>query len=332
MSGRSRAWILAAGAIGFGAAAEIQGCGGLALDDFGEGGTESESGAGAGGHAGSTAGTAGTGGTVGTGGTGGSAGSGASPKATCRLVDAARYFSSPPRGEPLVADPSGLVDVPGLGISGSWYVYRDAMGNLAGPPAPCGTTGTSPCSSITFPPLCPTGGGPCAYPQGPTGTGPAQEFCIDGTAAPNPEIYSDIWGIGIGFDFNDVGGKPMPYNVYTNGGQPRVAGIQFTISGVPSGGIRAEFPENPREFNPLNPIAIAVPLDGTYTVLFNRPGPTQLVPSFPCPSEPCNSPWATFSASYPVLSVQFHVPSNGNIAPVPVKNLCVSDVCMIVPD
>jgi hypothetical protein len=83
----------------------------------------------------------------------------------------------------------------------------------------------------------------------------------------------------------------MPYNVYaaaTAGpgagdtcGPPRLAGVQFTISGVPSGGIRAEFPgivDAPTEahIRSQDPVAISVPSDGTYTVLFNRLGPTQL--------------------------------------------------------
>ena len=118
---------------------------------------------------------------------------------------------------PLPSTSTGFVDDVTTGVIGAWFAYGDGVGSNAG----VGDAGTdnsnsdcvlkggfppSACSQITTPipgmPFAPTD--PATSSQ-----------CTSGTAAVvmnksgNPD-YTDLWGAGIGLDFNNPGGDAGP--------------------------------------------------------------------------------------------------------------------------
>jgi hypothetical protein len=226
-----------------------------------------------------------------------------------------------------VPDPTGYVSVTALGIQGAWYGYGDCWGTNGAPPGNCETAGGHPssaCSSITFP-TAPSasdageGGAVAVFTQTTPGT-----MCLSGTAAKiigSPPDYSNIFGIGIGLDFNNVGGVKMPYDAPTN----KVTGFSFTVTGVPTGGIRVELPTTDTTAMGSDSYAITVMRDGTYTAdLMSGTAAPALSPSFAATgfTEPAFKPAN-------LLSLQFHVVTNVTAA-IPVANLCVSNVSAIV--
>jgi hypothetical protein len=216
---------------------------------------------------------------------------------------------------PLTPNSEGLVSGNAVGIQGSWYAYGDCWG-LGRPPGACEQKGGFPsdeCSSIVLPKPG------LSFPESPSGA-----FCLTGKAAAaidSPLGYANIFGIGIGVDFNDSGGMRMPYDAPSY----NVIGLQFDITGVPTatgGVVRVELPTYQTSSldgayanwgeTLMNPL----PNDGKdMQILFADVGPF-----------PGETP-AKFDQAQ-LLSIQFLVPSEA-IA-IPVTNLCVSNLQAIV--
>jgi hypothetical protein len=156
-------------------------------------------------------------------------------------------------------------------------------------------------------------------------------MCLTGTAAVVMNSnYSAIWGVGLGFDFNNAGvgdagaaagnGNKLPWNATAQG----VTGFKFTVTGVPTGGnMRAEFPFMGQYMNDapywmggannLSPIT----QDGTYSFKWKDvTGPMYLT----SPTPP------TFDPTM-IISAQFHVVTNMN-GPITITDLCISDVTL----
>jgi hypothetical protein len=215
-----------------------------------------------------------------------------------------------------------------VNIAGSWYAYGDDLGTNGAPPGNCETVGgftMMQCSQITSPaPAVMTDAGVMGnFVPDPTGA-----MCMTGTAAKVPmkagaPDYSDVFGIGIGLDFNNMGGTKASWDAVAN----KVVGLTFTIAGVPAGGIRVEFPTTDTITGIQDAYAIAVMTDGTYTADFNTmmSDTHHLSPSF---NPPKGSTEPAFNASN-LLSIQFHVPTNTSSA-VTVTNMCISNLTALV--
>jgi hypothetical protein len=132
-----------------------------------------------------------------------------------------------------------------LGIQGAWYPYGDQYGV-----AKCLNVGLhqpDECSHITLPAPPPAMGFPnqggklCT--SGATAVILACKAGVTTSGCPDHD-YSNMWGAGVGFDFNaakstDAGsGAKNPWNPDTHG----VVGISFELDGVPGPGLRVEFP------------------------------------------------------------------------------------------
>jgi hypothetical protein len=143
-------------------------------------------------------------------------------------------------------------------------------------------------------------------------------MCLSGSAAKvigMPADYSNMFGIGIGLDFNNSGSGKQPYDATMHG----VVAFSFTIAGVPAGGIRVEFAE-PATDASGDSYSKTITADGSYTIHLNT---TDLKPSFapPMGMEPA------FDASK-LESIQFHIPTTTSAA-IPVTNMCVSKLAAI---
>jgi hypothetical protein len=256
---------------------------------------------------------------------------------------------------PITAYSNGFVSagIGNAGINGSWYAYGDGWGTegfdggsgVAGERGGCELQGGFPvsdCSTITAPlPPAPAGqanidsGAARGYAEGfPASSMTAPEtFCLSGTAArvlvqdggTSPD-YADIWGIGMGLDFNNVDGVKAPYDAL---GQ-NVIGFQFTVS---SSGVfpllRVEFPtEETADGGPHptgDPYDVEVSMPGTYKVLWSQfAGPPVIGQdlSYAPTVDGGLSAQPPFDPSR-LLSIQFHVPTNVSAA-VAVNDLCVS--------
>jgi hypothetical protein len=138
--------------------------------------------------------------TTGTGGSSGSGGSGGFPPIPSGYV-------------PLPSNATGFVDdtTGGSNVIGAWYAYGDGVG------AGANTTTTDAANSDCqlkggFPPsACSQIDSPVAGQPFPPADIAASSQCTSGTAAQvmnkgsSPD-YSDLWGAGIGLDFNNPGG------------------------------------------------------------------------------------------------------------------------------
>jgi hypothetical protein len=292
---------------------------GGSVGEDGGGGTNSSGGAtSSGGSSGSTTTTSSGGGSSGTssggssGSSGGSGGSGGSSGTTVPITPDTGGYVSPSSNS--------------IGIQGAWYAYGDCWGSDGAPPGACETSGMHPasaCSSITFPPAAtPADGGDAATAAPFTQTTPGT-MCLSGTAAKVVGTdYSNMFGIGLGLDFNNVGGVKSAWAATTN----NVTGFTFHLTGVPAGGIRVEFPTTDTTNDGSDSYAITATSDGTYTAdLTTMAGDAhKLGLSF----SPAPSGQPAFNAN-DLLSIQFHVATNITAA-IPVSNLCVSDLAAIV--
>ena len=227
-------------------------------------------------------------------------------------------------------DPNGYLGPSSnsVGIQGAWYGYGDAWGTNGAPPGDCVVKGMHPasaCSSITFPPAAMAsdagdGGYASTFPQSTSGM-----MCLSGTAAKVvASDYSNMFGIGIGLDFNNQGGVKMPYNATAN----KVVGFSFKIAGIPTGAsVRVELPI-PATDASGDAWAMTVNSDGAYTLDLTTAAsdPHPLKPSFTS-----TGTQPAFDATK-VESIQFHVPTNTSAAiTIPDSNrLCVSDFQAIV--
>jgi hypothetical protein len=148
---------------------------------------------------------------------------------------------------PLVVSATGFVDDLTSGVTGFWYAYGDGVGPNASPTngadaanSDCvlkGGFSLSECSQIT----APTPGEPAPPTDAAT-----SEMCAKGTAAQvlikadgTPD-YGDLWGAGLGFNFNQPdGSNPAGYFDMTP-----YKGISFDFMAdvLPYQSMRANFP------------------------------------------------------------------------------------------
>jgi hypothetical protein len=232
----------------------------------------------------------------------------------------------------ITPDPGGYVapSTNTVGIQGAYYGYGDCWGTNGAPPGDCevkGSHSTAQCSAITFPaapdPDAGTGdaGASAPYTQTTPGT-----MCLKGTAAKvigTPPDYSNIFGIGIGFDFNNQAGVKAAWDATTN----HVKAFTFHLSGVPTGGVRVEFPTTDTAAMGQDSYAISAMVDGDYTANLDTTAGDlhKLSPSF---TPPTGVTEPAFNASH-LLSIQVHVATNTTAA-IPVANLCISNLSAIV--
>jgi hypothetical protein len=231
---------------------------------------------------------------------------------------------------PLTPDANGYLGPSSnpIGILGAWYAYSDGWGSNGAPPGVCETTGLHPasaCSTITFPPAASAsdagdGGFTSTFPQSTLGT-----MCLSGTAAKVLGAeYSNMFGIGIGLDFNNKGGVKMPYDATAN----KVTGFSFTVSGIPAGvSMRVELPIPATDANG-DAWSLTLSTDGSYTVDLSTAvaDPNGLRPAFvPTGTQPAFDPTK-------IESIQFHLPANPSAAnTIPAASpLCVSNLQAIV--
>jgi len=227
---------------------------------------------------------------------------------------------------PLTPSGTGYVDNANLGIVGSWYAYGDGWGTDGAPPGDCETKGmhaTSACSAITSPlPAAGDGGADGGASAGfpPNGMG---AMCLSGTAAQvvgNPPDYSNIFGIGIGLDFNNMGGNKQPYDATSH----KVVGFEFDISGLPAapGTIRVEFPFPGTD---TSGDAYSETVTGGTMHMQILWADANFGPSF---TPPMGTTEPKFDPSM-VESIQFHVVTVTS-ASIPVTDLCVNNLSALV--
>lgn len=146
----------------------------------------------------------------------------------------------------LASSSTGFVSDPTTGVIGAWFAYGDSVGSGANTTttdsehSDCVLKGMFPitdCSVINHP----TPGQPFM----PTDAG-SSKMCTDGVAAQvmnmggNPD-YSDLWGAGIGLDFNNPGGDAGVAGYFD---MSAYSGIEFDFSAdvLPTGAMRVNFP------------------------------------------------------------------------------------------
>ena len=222
---------------------------------------------------------------------------------------------------PLTPTATGYVDTTSLNIVGAWFAYGDDLGADGAPPGQCVTTGmhtASECSVITSP-AAPSDGGMASFPQTMPGV-----MCLSGTAAKvigTPPDYSNIFGIGIGLDFNNPSGTPAPYNASTN----HITGFQFTVAGLPSGTVRVELPE-PATDATGDAWSYTLTTAGAVTInLQSGTGNGDLSPSFTPAMGTTQPPFDPTT----VEAIQFHVVTDTS-GTIDVSSFCVSDLTAIV--
>jgi hypothetical protein len=225
---------------------------------------------------------------------------------------------------PLMPDANGYIDPSSnsLGIQGAWYAYGDDWGTNGAPPGNCESMGSHPssaCSQITspMPAMLVDGGYVASFPQTTPGT-----MCLSGTAAKVVGgDYSNIFGIGLGLDFDNQGGDKMPYDATTHD----VIGFTFHIDGIPTGAtVRVEFPEAATNASGDSwAILASTSKDYQADLTTATSDANALKPSFTMTgTQPAFDPTT-------VQSIQFHIPTNTTAA-VTVANLCVSNLQAIV--
>jgi hypothetical protein len=251
--------------------------------------------------------------------------------------------------ETLANGPTGYV-APDMvtNIVGAWYGYGDMWGPNGAPPGNCQTIGMfmdSQCSTITFPlpgmpsdagpdagyvATFPPGGGPGAPSGAPTGaqclSGTAAKVlaCNTGVAGCSGSDYSDIFGIGIGLDFNNMGGNKQPFNATMN----NVTGFEFDITGVPAGGVRVEFPtvDTSGGTTQYEAYAKAITKDGHYRIDLSTSTTDTYAIGDKIYTAPTGQP--SFDPTK-LLSIQFHVPTaTGGAVMVPL--MCVNNLSAIL--
>jgi hypothetical protein len=222
---------------------------------------------------------------------------------------------------PVTSDPTGYVSTTSLGIVGAWFAYGDDLGMNGVPPGNCETKGmhaASQCSVVTSP-APPTDGGIATFPQMTPGT-----MCLSGTAAQvigTPPDYSNIFGIGIGLDFNNPSGTVGTYDATMN----HVTGFQFTVAGLPMGTVRVELQE-PATDTSGDAWSYTVTANGQVTVnLKSGTGAGDLSPAFTPPMGTTEPPFDPTKLE----AIQFHVVTN-KTASIMVNNFCISDLAAIV--
>ncbi len=213
-------------------------------------------------------------------------------------------------GVKLAVTETGWVDKSGnsLEAQGAWYPYSDTSG--------CITAGhtAAECSAVTVP-------GPTVMGFPPTDIATAK-ICTEGTVAKvigTPPDYSNMWGAGIGLDFNNSGGTPAVKSAF-DATAKGVTGVSFVIDQVPLGGLRVEFPEvatDGKSANYADAVAGAYPNSnitaGLNTIPWSRvKTPGDLVQPF----NPAN-----------LLGIQFHAVTNTTSSNT--YKFCISELTLL---
>jgi hypothetical protein len=267
-------------------------------------------------------------------GSGGSTSSGSGSGSSSGVVEA----SPGTLNVPLTPTDTGYVSVSAINLVGAWFAYGDELGSNGAPPGDCQKTGgfmASQCSMITFPPGPSTGpeAGPATFPPFPVdgGPGPLGTMCLSGKAAQVPAVgatfdYSDVFGIGIGLDFNNPHGTVMPYDA------SKITALTFTVAGLPTDPgtrVNIEFQEPATDVAPNDAWQYQIIANGPTTVyLTTGPGAGQLSPAFTAPAG--SPPQPAFDPTM-IEGIQFHVVTN-TMNPINVAALCISDLTAVVTE
>jgi hypothetical protein len=250
---------------------------------------------------------------------------------------------------PLMISPTGYVSMSALGITGSFFAYGDSIGTDGLPGGGnCQTNGgfsDAQCSSLTFPPLGATGDAaapdgaavPLGFPPGgPSGTDGMTAMCLSGTlakiidkaGATGPD-YSDIWGLGVGLDFNNPNGTAGPWSATAN----QVVGFSFTVSGFPAGGkaLSVEFPTAATVAAGNDSYSIQITKDGNYTAMLTKaatPAYGGTGPNVTLAFNPMGFTAAPWDPTM-ITAIQFHLlPETSGTTTV--TDFCISNLSAIV--
>jgi hypothetical protein len=135
-----------------------------------------------------------------------------------------------------------------VGVSGAWFVYGDqySYDSSGGKCITVGMHAPSECALVTTPAPPPVEGFPNVNGMMHTvGVAEGLLGCPPGSQAPGCPLYdySNMWGAGIGFDFNSSERRPGGAGVTSTWDATSfgVKGIAFDIDQVPLIGIRVEF-------------------------------------------------------------------------------------------
>jgi hypothetical protein len=179
---------------------------------------------------------------------------------------------------------------------------------------------------------------PGGYPGAPSGA-PMGGQCLTGTAAKvlacntgvagcSGSDYSDIFGIGIGLDFNNSGGTKLPFDATAN----MVTGVEFDISGIPAGGVRVEFPTSdtaPTTGTQYEAYAVTLmPTTGSQHVVIDLSTATTAKHPLNLKAYAAPTGQPMFNASH-LLGIQFHI-ATATSGAVMVPLMCVSNLNAII--
>jgi hypothetical protein len=210
---------------------------------------------------------------------------------------------------PLVPTDTGWVDKASnsLGVQGAWYAYADSLGDNAMPPGNCQTKGghsDAECSKVES-------------PAAGSFTNTGGMMCTKGTV----EVvlaadYSNMWGAGIGLDFNNSGGDTPVKGAFD---ASSVAGVSFVLTRKPLAGLRVEFPQTATEgsadgndyADASSTYPVSMLTEGANTVMFDR----------------VKGPKGHVFNPADLLGVQFHVPTTTTAASS--FDYCISDLTLI---
>ncbi len=236
-----------------------------------------------------------------------------------------------------------------LGITGSFFAYGDSIGTNGLPGGGnCQTNGgftDAQCSSLTFPTLgaisdamAPDGAAlPAGFPPGgPNGTDGTTAMCLSGTLAKiiaktgstSPD-YSDIWGLGVGLDFNNPNGTAGTWSATAN----MVVGFSFTVSGFPTGGkaLSVELPTPATVAAGNDSYSIQITKDGNYTVMLTKASTPTYGGTGPDVTLAFNPMGFTAAPWDPTMitAIQFHLLPE-TTATTAVSDFCISNLSAIV--
>jgi len=232
-------------------------------------------------------------------------------------------------GTTLVPDDTGYVMDADTGIMGAWYIYGDGIGMTGMPPGDCQAKGMhmdSECSTVMYAATATLAG--AGFPQDTPG-----KMCIKGNGAKVINLmgapdYSNIFGIGMGLDFNNSGSMKNTFDLTAK----KITAFKFTLSGVPMGNLRVEFPTTETEAAGHDSyFAMKAVKDGDFTVsmapdsLAGTSMNPDLAPSF---NQGAGVTQPDFDPAH-VLGVQFHIPTNVTAA-VSVTEFCISNLTAVI--
>jgi hypothetical protein len=220
---------------------------------------------------------------------------------TCQLV-------------PLSPSATAYVEVPALSIMGFWLPMATAWAPTERPPSMRDDTPADRLLRRHVSSACTRGWRSGELPSDDAGSDvPLRSAAqVVGT----PPDYSNIFGIGMGFDLNDPSGAQQAYNAAAH----QIVGFQFTVAGLPPGGARVELPTPATSVATDDSWSFELTADGLVTLYFS-----QLTPAFPPPVGSTQPPFDPTKLD----GIMFHVVTN-TAAAIPVSSFRVSCLAAIV--